>query len=61
MVLLELDALRHLIDRWAQTELDTNPLMLHVEWVPDERRWLVRMRGEDKAILRLIQLYWNGL
>ena len=47
----ELDALRHQIDRWAQTELDTNPLMLHVEWVPDERRWLVRMRGEDKAII----------
>jgi Putative bacterial sensory transduction regulator len=47
----ELEALRRLIERWAETELRTNPLMMNVEWVPDERRWLVRLRGEDKVII----------
>jgi hypothetical protein len=35
------------IDRW----LAANPLIAHIEPVPQERRWLVRMRGEDKAII----------
>ena len=47
----ELDALRRLIDEWAASELRTNALLNNVEWVPDERRWLVRLRGEDKAII----------
>ena len=47
----ELDALRRLIDEWAAAELRTNALLTHVEWVPHERRWLVRLRGEDKAII----------
>jgi Putative bacterial sensory transduction regulator len=47
----ELAALVALIDRWAASERATNPLLTHVETVPDERRWLVRMRGEDKAVI----------
>ena len=47
----ELTALVALIDRWAAEERATNPLLTHVEFIPDERRWLVRMRGEDKAII----------
>jgi len=47
----ELAALSALIDRWAAAERATNPLLTHVELVPDERRWLVRMRGEDKAVI----------
>jgi hypothetical protein len=47
----ELEALRSLIDAWAAEELRTNPLLSHVEWIPDDRRWLVRMRGEDKAVI----------
>ena len=40
-----------LIDRWVANEADTNPLVIGVEYVPSERRWLVRMRGEDKATI----------
>jgi hypothetical protein len=47
----ELAALAALIDRWAASERATNPLLTQVELVPDERRWLVRMRGEDKAVI----------
>jgi len=35
----------------AVTALATNPLLTHVEAIPAERRWLVRMRGEDKAVI----------
>jgi len=47
----ELDVLRRLIAAWAEEELRTNPLLVNVEWIPDDRRWLVRLRGEDKAII----------
>ena len=47
----ELTALVAMIDRWAAGERATNPLLAHVEFIPDERRWLVRMRGEDKAVI----------
>ena len=47
----ELDVLRSLIAAWAEEELRTNPLLVNVEWIPDDRRWLVRLRGEDKAII----------
>ena len=40
-----------LIDRWATSERETNALVVHVEMVPEERRWLVRLRGEDKAVI----------
>ena len=47
----ELESLRDLIEQWAADEACTNPLLTHVEWVPDDRRWLVRLRGEDKAVI----------
>ena len=47
----ELAVFRELVDRWAAAELTTNPLVAHVEAVPSERRWLVRLRGEDKAVI----------
>ncbi len=47
----ELEALRALIADWAAKEARTNPLVAHVEWVPDDRRWLVRLHGEDKAVI----------
>jgi len=47
----QLESLRSLIDEWAAAEARTNALLAHVEWVPEDRRWLVRMRGEDKAVI----------
>ena len=47
----ELAAISALIERWADGELATNPLLSHVEAIPAERRWLIRMRGEDKAVI----------
>ena len=39
------------IDAWATAELDANPLLIGVERIPAERRWLIRLRGEDKAVI----------
>ena len=47
----EVDAVRSVIDGWAAGELRTNPLLRHVEWIADDQRWLVRLEGEDKAII----------
>jgi Putative bacterial sensory transduction regulator len=47
----QLERFRALIEEWAAGEARTNPLLAHVEWVPDDRRWLVRLRGEDKAVI----------
>jgi putative sensory transduction regulator len=47
----QLESFRSLIDEWAAAEARTNALLAHVEWVPEDRRWLVRMRGEDKAVI----------
>ena len=47
----QLEAFRALIDDWGANEARTNPLVAHVEWVPEDRRWLVRLTGEDKAII----------
>ena len=47
----QLAALTGVVTRWAAGEARTNPLLIGVEWIPDERRWLVRLRGEDKAII----------
>ena len=44
----ELTAYEAIIDRWANDEAQHNPLVTSVEFVPDERRWLVRMTGEEK-------------
>jgi hypothetical protein len=47
----ELARLGSLISRWADGERAANPLVSHVEHIADERRWLVRLRGEDKAVI----------
>ncbi|HEV7888402.1 MAG TPA: YbjN domain-containing protein [Acidimicrobiales bacterium] len=44
----ELDRLSALIDRWAERELAENPVVKAVDRDPDERRWYVRMAGEEK-------------
>jgi len=46
----ELDALSGLIDRWAAGESATAPVVLAVDHDPAERRWYVRLRGEEKAV-----------
>lgn len=40
-----------LIDRWMSGEQSSNELVAHVEFVPAERRWLVRLRGEEKSVI----------
>jgi hypothetical protein len=39
------------IDAWARRELAVNPLLAAVDKDPLERRWYVRMRGEDKEVI----------
>jgi hypothetical protein len=46
-------AVSALIEDWIAGQLATNPVVTGVEPVPAERRWLIRMRGEDKAIITL--------
>ena len=45
----ELAALGSLIDRWAAREAETNAMLLAVDRATDERRWYVRMKGEEKT------------
>ena len=47
----ELDALSRLIDGWAATQRDTNELVADVEVHPEDRRWIVRIRGEEKMLV----------
>jgi hypothetical protein len=47
----ELAAFGTKIDEWAAREASTNPLIIGVEYAPSERRWLVRMRGEEKTTI----------
>ncbi len=47
----ELAALAEVIEQWADQERRTNPLLAHVEYIPEERRWLVRLHGEEKQII----------
>jgi hypothetical protein len=44
----DLDRFGELIDRWAAAELASNPMLLAVDHVPAERRWYLRMKGEEK-------------
>lgn len=39
------------IDAWAAGERDTNSLLLDVQHDHAVRRWYVRMRGDDKAVI----------
>jgi len=44
----ELARLGLLIHEWAERERVTNELLLAVDYDPAERRWYVRMKGEEK-------------
>lgn len=46
----ELDALEARIDAWLATQLEENPVVAAVDRdeTSDERRWFVRLRGEQK-------------
>ena len=45
----ELDALEARIDAWLQRQLVDNPIVAAVDrGEPGERRWYVRLRGEEK-------------
>jgi hypothetical protein len=47
----ELAELSALIDRWTDRERDENELLVNVEPHPEDRRWIVRMRGEEKTLI----------
>ena len=47
----ELAELGALIDRWAARERDENELLVNVEYHAQDRRWIVRMRGEEKTLI----------
>jgi hypothetical protein len=45
----QLDRYEALVDGWLQTQLRENPVMVAVDrGEPGERRWYVRLAGEDK-------------
>ena len=46
---VELDLLEHQLDGWLRTILEENPVVVAVDrGEPGERRWYVRMAGEEK-------------
>jgi hypothetical protein len=45
----ELAALGALIDSWTAREAETNPMLLAVDHDPRDRRWYIRMKGEEKT------------
>lgn len=47
----ELAAVGALIDHWAQREREENATVAAVEYEAADRRWHVRMRGEDKTAI----------
>ena len=50
----ELDAIEATIDAWLRKELDENPVMVAVDrGEPGERRWYVRLEGEEKDFTTL--------
>jgi hypothetical protein len=49
----ELARVSALIEAWAAGELAGNDVVVNVEAIPAERRWLIRMRGDDKAVITL--------
>ena len=49
----EIAAFGQLINRWAERERAENELLAHVEYHAEDRRWLVRMRGEEKSIITI--------
>lgn len=47
----DLRRLSDLIDRWTQAERATNDVVLDVHHEPSERRWYVRLKGEEKSVI----------
>ncbi len=48
-----LDAVADLIEDWLRVQLEENPAVAAVERDAGQRRWFVRMRGEEKDIFTL--------
>ncbi|HEX2850023.1 MAG TPA: YbjN domain-containing protein [Acidimicrobiales bacterium] len=46
----ELDALGEVITRWAEGQRDTNDMIQAVDRMPEQRRWFIRIRGEEKTV-----------
>jgi hypothetical protein len=46
----ELDRAAATIQSWAEGELRDNPMVLAVDHDPAERRWYVRLQGEEKEV-----------
>jgi hypothetical protein len=44
----QLDELGTLIRSWAESARDTNELVLAVDQLPRDRRWFIRLAGEEK-------------
>jgi hypothetical protein len=44
----ELDALEAIIEQWLEKERHENPVLAAVERDPHERRWFVRLHGDEK-------------
>ena len=51
----ELDRLESVIDGWLQDQLAENPVIEDVvrDTGTDERRWFVRVTGEEKAVFSI--------
>jgi hypothetical protein len=45
----QLDAVERVIDDWLAAQVVDNPAVAGVEREPNERRWFVRLVGEEKA------------
>ena len=46
----QLDELGDLIQQWAQGAHDTNDVVLAVDRIPADRRWFIRLAGEEKQV-----------
>ena len=42
-----------LLIRWLDEQLEDNPVVIAVEREPGERRWFVRLQGEEKGVFSL--------
>jgi hypothetical protein len=47
----ELDACEALIEAWLRDEVRDNPVIMAIDRDPHERRWFVRMRGEERDVI----------
>ena len=49
---LDRAAAEALIDRWLNLQLDSGTSVSAVDRIPELHRWYVRMRGDEKAVIR---------